>query len=103
MVGVSPRGLLTYADALVVLFPSAIHGYSFCRAGHKAYSLLSENIICVAAINSVGVFVLFLGKVVVIVSTVLIGIEIMEVCETQLHMYMKYNVTNSCACGVIPC
>jgi solute carrier family 44 protein 1 (choline transporter-like protein) len=35
----------------------------------------------VAAINSVGTFVLFLGKVSVVVSTVFIGIEIMKTQE----------------------
>ena len=56
----------------------AIYGYNFCKAAQKAFSLLTSNILRVAAINSVGTFVLFLGKVAVVVSTVFIGVEIMH-------------------------
>ena len=41
---------------------TAIYGYNFCKAAQKAFSLLTSNILRVAAINSVGTFVLFLGK-----------------------------------------
>nr|CAD7194963.1 unnamed protein product [Timema douglasi] len=54
---------------------TAIHGSSFCRSGKQAFSLLSANALRVAAINSVGDFVLFLGKAMVVISTVLIGIK----------------------------
>jgi len=57
----------------------AIYGYNFCNAARKAFMLLTANALRVAAINSVGAFVLFLGKLVVIVATVFIGLEIMEV------------------------
>ena len=52
---------------------TAIYGYNFCKAAQKAFSLLTSNILRVAAINSVGTFVLFLGKVAVVASTVIIG------------------------------
>lgn len=58
---------------------SAIYGYPFCRAGQQAFKLLSSNVLRVAAINSVGDFVLFLGKVVVVLLTVLIGIKMLQV------------------------
>ena len=51
----------------------AIYGYNFCKAARKAFTLLMSNMLRVAAINSVGTFVLFLGKVAVVVSTVFIG------------------------------
>nr|CAD7394408.1 unnamed protein product [Timema cristinae] len=54
---------------------TAIHGSSFCKSGKQAFSLLSANALRVAAINSVGDFVLFLGKAMVVISTVLIGIK----------------------------
>lgn len=57
-----------------------MHGHSFCRAGRKAFKLLVANAVQVAAINSVGDFVLFLAKVLVVMATVLIGIEILKVC-----------------------
>jgi len=44
----------------------------------KAFKLLGNNILRVAAINTVGDFVLFLGKVAIVVATVFIGIEIVD-------------------------
>ena len=40
--------------------------------------MLTSNVLRVAAINSVGAFVLFLGKLIIIVCTIFIGIEIVE-------------------------
>ncbi|XP_076319239.1 choline transporter-like protein 1 [Tachypleus tridentatus] len=56
----------------------AIYGYSFCKAAQKAFHLLSNNILRVAAINSVGDFVLFLGKAGVTVATAFIGLELVK-------------------------
>lgn len=54
-------------------------GSSFCTAGKRAFHILSTNSLRVLAINSVGDFVLLLGKVFVVVATVLIGIEMIQV------------------------
>jgi solute carrier family 44 protein 1 (choline transporter-like protein) len=62
-----------------LLLLAAIFGYSFCRAGQQAFKHLSSNALRVAAINSVGDFVLFLGKALVVVATVLIGIKMFDV------------------------
>lgn len=70
--------LVQWSVYLTDLF-SAIYGYAFCQAGQQAFKLLSANVLRVAAINSVGDFVLFLGKVVVVLATVLIGIQILKV------------------------
>jgi solute carrier family 44 protein 1 (choline transporter-like protein) len=56
----------------------SIHGCNFCVGCFKAFTLLANNILRVAAINTVGDFVLFLGKLVVVVATVFIGIEIVD-------------------------
>lgn len=56
-----------------------MYGISFCRAGRQAFKLLTSNALRVAAINSVGDFVLFLGKALVVIATVLIGFEILKV------------------------
>lgn len=64
----------------------AIYGYSFCKAGKQAFKLLVSNAFRVGAINSIGDFVLFLGKVLVVVATVLTGVEILEVGKIQ---YLK--------------
>jgi solute carrier family 44 protein 1 (choline transporter-like protein) len=65
----------------LTVFKLLICRYNFCKAAQKAFSLLTSNILIVAAINSVGTFILFLGKVSVVVSTVFIGIEIMKTQE----------------------
>jgi solute carrier family 44 protein 1 (choline transporter-like protein) len=56
-----------------------INGSSFCIAGKRAFQLLSSNALRVLAINSVGDFVLLLGKIFVVTATVLIGIEMIQV------------------------
>lgn len=58
---------------------TALHGYSFCTAGRQAFAVLSSNALRVFAINSVGDFVLLLGKAFVVAITVLIGIELIQV------------------------
>lgn len=57
----------------------AIYGCSFCTGGKKAFRALSDNILRVAAINSVGDFVLFLGKVLVVALTVVCGVYLIQV------------------------
>lgn len=57
---------------------TAIYGCNFCRGGKKAFQALSSNILRVAAINSVGDFVLFLGKVLVVTLTVVSGIYLIQ-------------------------
>lgn len=61
----------------------AMCGYSFCEGGQKAFGLLSNNALRVLAINSVGDFVILLGKVFVVLATVLIGTEMIQVYEFQ--------------------
>ncbi|XP_034942044.1 choline transporter-like protein 1 isoform X2 [Chelonus insularis] len=57
---------------------TAIYGCSFCTGGKKAFRALSDNILRVAAINSVGDFVLFLGKVLVVALTVVAGVYLIQ-------------------------
>jgi solute carrier family 44 (choline transporter-like protein), member 1 len=56
----------------------SMDGSSFCIAGKRAFRLLSSNALRVLAINSVGDFVLFLGKVFVVIATVLIAMEMIQ-------------------------
>ncbi|XP_012522931.1 choline transporter-like protein 1 isoform X1 [Monomorium pharaonis] len=62
---------------------TAIYGCNFCTGGRKAFQVLSSNILRVAAINSVGDFVLFLGKVFVVTLTVVSGIYLMQVQKKE--------------------
>jgi len=57
---------------------TAIYGYNFCRAAMKAFQLLMANALRVAAINSIGTFVLFLGKMVVVIATGVISYYILK-------------------------
>lgn len=54
-------------------------GMPFCTAGRKAFEILSSNSLRVFAINSVGDFVLLLGKAFVVAITVFIGMELIQV------------------------
>lgn len=58
-------------------------GSSFCVAGKRAFHILSTNSLRVFAINSIGDFVLLLGKVFVVLATVLIGIELIQVTKME--------------------
>ncbi|XP_056632057.1 choline transporter-like protein 1 [Diorhabda sublineata] len=81
----------------------AIFGLPFCKAGQQAYKLLTANILRVAAINSVGDFVLFLGKVVVVIATVLIGIKILQDKEGLQHMWVPITLSGLFAYFVSHC
>lgn len=61
-----------------------MYGHSFCVAGRQAFKLLVNNALKVTVINSVGDFVLFLAKVLVVAATVLIGVEILKVINFSL-------------------
>ncbi|KAM3864880.1 choline transporter-like protein 1 [Diretmus argenteus] len=53
---------------------TAINSTSFCTSARDAFVILVENALRVAAINTVGDFVLFLGKVLVVSCTAFAGI-----------------------------
>jgi len=52
----------------------AIEGTNFCKSAWKAFEIITSNVLRVAAINSVGAFVLFLGKVGVMAATCAISV-----------------------------
>uniref|UniRef100_A0A671X4W1 Choline transporter-like protein n=1 Tax=Sparus aurata TaxID=8175 RepID=A0A671X4W1_SPAAU len=53
---------------------TAINSTSFCTSAREAFLILVENALRVAAINTVGDFVLFLGKVLIVSSTAFAGV-----------------------------
>lgn len=71
------RGHLPLSQNLIV-FLSAIHGSSFASSAKRAFSILSANTLRIAAINSVGDFLLLLGKLLIISLTGLIGMEMVK-------------------------
>ncbi|XP_078070212.1 choline transporter-like protein 1 isoform X2 [Mustelus asterias] len=57
---------------------TAINSTSFCTSARDALLILVENALKVAAINTVGDFVLFLGKVLIVLITGFIGILLLN-------------------------
>ncbi|PNF24375.1 hypothetical protein B7P43_G09650 [Cryptotermes secundus] len=82
---------------------TALFGYSFCQAGQRAFKHLSSNALRVAAINSVGDFVLFLGKALVVIATVLIGIKMFDDKPGIRHVWVPLVLTGLFAYLVAHC
>ncbi|KAH0946358.1 hypothetical protein HN011_009602 [Eciton burchellii] len=82
---------------------TAIYGCNFCTGGRKAFQALSSNILRVAAINSVGDFVLFLGKVLVVTLTVVSGIYLMQKKDGLNHPWIPITIAGIFAFLVAHC
>lgn len=72
----------------------AIFGHSFCTGAKKAFLLILENALRVAAINSIGDFVLFLGKLSTMAVVLVVGNELAEVqgvsrCDVNFNYRIK--------------
>ncbi|XP_075236219.1 choline transporter-like protein 1 [Lycorma delicatula] len=64
----------------------ALQGMNFCPAAGRAFHILATNALQLATINSVGDFVLFLGKVIVTAITGSVGLLLLK-NNTDLHFY----------------
>ncbi|CAK9832448.1 Choline transporter-like protein 1 [Anthophora retusa] len=82
---------------------TAIYGCNFCTGGKKAFHALSNNILRVAAINSVGDFVLFLGKVLVVTLTVVSGIYLIQKKEGLNYPWVPIALAGAFAFLVAHC
>ncbi|GBP15161.1 CTL-like protein 1 [Eumeta japonica] len=58
----------------------------FCKAAAKAFNVIINNALQVATINSVGDFILFLGKCIVTAVTGIIGLLLLK-RNSDLHLY----------------
>jgi len=56
----------------------SIYGYSFCAGARRGFSLIAGNLLRVTALNFVGGFVIFLGKLFVCILTALISFVVMK-------------------------
>ena len=56
----------------------AIEGYSYCGAAQEALNLIGSNLLRYAAINTIGDFILFLGKLVVTLGSTCIAFSLLE-------------------------
>lgn len=81
----------------------AIYGEGFCRSGQQAFKVLTNNALRVAAINSIGDFVLFLGKAFVVFITVVIGTKFFEHKEGLQHMWVPLSLVALFAALVSHC
>ncbi|KAK3925681.1 Choline transporter-like protein 1 [Frankliniella fusca] len=81
----------------------SMYGHNFCRAGEQAFKMLASNALRVAAINSVGDFVLWLGKALVVIATVLIGVELLQTKEGIQHAWVPLGLAGLFAFLVSHC
>jgi hypothetical protein len=52
----------------------AIHGQPLCRSASRAINLIISNLLSAVALNSVGNFVFFMAKLVIVILTVGLGL-----------------------------
>ncbi|XP_063413197.1 choline transporter-like protein 1 isoform X1 [Mytilus trossulus] len=81
----------------------AIYGYSFCRGAHKAFLLIVANALRVAAINSIGDFVLFLGKLSTMAIVLVIGHEFLKHRDDINYMWAPITVAAAFGFAVSHC
>jgi len=81
----------------------AIHGYGFCKSAKKAFKVLVDNALRVAAINSIGDFVLFLAKITIVAVTVLIGYYLTKGKEDINNIWVPLTIGAICAYFIAHC
>ncbi|KAI1308993.1 Choline transporter-like protein 1 [Halotydeus destructor] len=62
----------------------AIHGKSYCKSAERAFTVISTNALRVATVNSVGDFLLFLGKLSIVLMTLFVSAKLVEDKERHL-------------------
>ncbi|XP_052774226.1 choline transporter-like protein 1 [Mya arenaria] len=81
----------------------AIHGLGFCRAARQAFHVVLENAFRVAAINSVGDFVLFLGKLATVSIVTVAGLEFISVRKNVSFVWLPVTLTAIFAYFIASC
>lgn len=71
---------------------SAIYGDGFCVSGKRAFRVLTQNAIKVATINSVGDFVMALGRFLITGLSVLIGYLLLQVGLRVTCIYLRNRI-----------
>lgn len=71
------------ANAYTVI---AVSGRNFCSSAKKAFGILASNALRVAALNSIGDFLLFMGKLAVMAATGAVGIIWLK-SRSDLHFF----------------
>ncbi|XP_062578584.1 choline transporter-like protein 1 isoform X1 [Saccostrea cucullata] len=81
----------------------AIFGHSFCTGAKKAFMLILENALRVAAINSIGDFVLFLGKLSTVAVVLVVGNEFFRGHEDVNFAFVPITVSCVVAFAIAHC
>jgi len=71
---------------------TAINSTNFCTSAKDAFVILVENALRVAAINTVGDFMLFLGKV----CLLLLCTAVTDLCSSKLSLGMTCSPDRKC-------
>ncbi|KAJ3444975.1 ctl-like protein [Anaeramoeba flamelloides] len=74
----------------------AVYGDSFCKSAKKAFFLISRNIVRVMAVDFIGDFILFLGKLIV---TCLVGIISVIMCRANDNL--TFYLIPALVCGIL--
>ncbi|XP_071119389.1 choline transporter-like protein 1 [Haliotis cracherodii] len=82
---------------------TASHGYNFITGARRAFLLLLANILRVAAINSIGSFVLFLAKMGCVAVTVVIGNEFFKTRDDINYVWAPLTAVGAVAFAITHC
>ncbi|XP_046356995.1 choline transporter-like protein 1 [Haliotis rufescens] len=82
---------------------TASHGYNFFTGAKKAFMILLANILRVAAINSIGNFVLFLAKIGCVAVTVLVGNEFFKMRDDINYVWAPLTAAGAVAFAIAHC
>ncbi|XP_059470818.1 choline transporter-like protein 1 [Neocloeon triangulifer] len=72
----------------------ALRGCNFIEGGRRAIKMIVKHALSIAAINSVGDFVLFLAKIAVMLSTMLVAIAMIQNKEGVLNMWVPITLAS---------
>ncbi|XP_053395595.1 choline transporter-like protein 2 [Mercenaria mercenaria] len=81
----------------------AIHGHGFCKAARQAFHVILNNTLRLAAINSVGDFVLFIGKIATVAAVTVVGIEVISVRKSIHFVWLPVTLTGIFAYLIAGC
>ncbi|GBN50088.1 Choline transporter-like protein 1 [Araneus ventricosus] len=79
----------------------AIFGDSFCASARKSFGSLTANILKIAAVDCIGDFILFIGKMGVTISIALIALEILKNVDGLNYIWIP--VAISCVFAFLCC
>ncbi|KAI8824855.1 plasma-membrane choline transporter-domain-containing protein [Fimicolochytrium jonesii] len=70
----------------------AVYGYSFCTAARMAMQLIAANIVRMVVVHKVGTFLIFVGKLCIVLITTLGGLGLLVHLEGKDQVFANYAV-----------